>query len=270
MTLADYFGREDTYAAMYESYRGRGVDLTIDADDIENDVDTPAKLERYVHVGADALRIVVNALIANRREPPTSVLDFPSGSGRVTRHLAAFFPTATHVVGDLYDSHVEFCTRTFGARGVVTGANPDDVDFGHTFDVIFCGSLLTHLPEPQVHPILRLITRSLSPRGIAIVTLHGRASDVIQHREPDKYAPDSIYERARRQVAKRGFGYADYEDSFRSRFFKQRSYGVALVRPHWVVDRIAQLPGVRLLGYTEMDWDGHQDVAVFGRPDVTS
>jgi hypothetical protein len=58
-------------------------------------------IRHYYSIGSDAMRIIINALLANSRQPPQSILDFPSGSGRVTRHLHAFFPEARIVASDL-------------------------------------------------------------------------------------------------------------------------------------------------------------------------
>lgn len=267
MKLPDYFERQAEFAALHEAFTARGVSQVIDAHDVENQLDSPDELEHYFHVGDDALRIIVAALARHGRDVPSSLLDFPSGSGRVARHLAAFFPDADLVVADLYESHVEFCAREFAATAVVSAPSADDVDFGRTFDVIFCGSLLTHLAEAQFTPMLELLARSLSPTGIAIVSLQGRHADVIQARG-QKYAADELYDRARKAVERRGIGFVDYADWFRSKFFKQRSYGITLVRPSWVAAQVQRLAGVRLLEYAEMDWDQHQDVLVFGRPGI--
>ena len=60
-----------------------------------------------------------------------------------------------------------------------------------------------------------------------------------------------------------------YHPGFRSSAFaKHTTYGFALTRPGWTMRQVLRLPDVRVLGYTEMQWDSHQDVLVFGRPSV--
>ena len=49
----------------------------------------------------DILMQFVAALTDNLRDVPGSILDFPCGSGRVTRHLRAFFPDSRLVACDL-------------------------------------------------------------------------------------------------------------------------------------------------------------------------
>jgi SAM-dependent methyltransferase len=103
-----------------------------------------------------------------------TVLDMPCGFGRVARHLRTAFPHAKLTCCDLYQDRVDFCSREFRADGVKSKENYDDIEFPHTFDLIWVGSLLTHLPEPLFKKALALFSRSLSPNGIAVVTTQGR------------------------------------------------------------------------------------------------
>lgn len=165
--LHRFFELQQVYASLYDSYVTRGVSRTLDPDDKENRFEEKWHVDHYFSVGADGLRILVAALIQSLREPPQTILDFPSGSGRVTRHLRAFFPDARIFACDLYESHLDFCVREFGAESIVSKENFDEIDFGLRFDVIFCGSLLTHLPEDLFRSVFRLISRSLTNRGVA-------------------------------------------------------------------------------------------------------
>lgn len=123
------------------------------------------------------------------------------------------------------------------------------------------------MPRNGAQAALRLIARSLTPQSIALVSFQGRHSDHIQ-RHKWKYLDDRLYARAEREVRRRGFGYVDYEGSFRSIFYAQARYGVALVRPHWVMKSIEGREDVRVLSYAERAWDDHQDVLVLGRPGI--
>lgn len=266
--LGRLFEMQASYLSCYESYLARGVNQICDPNDKENSFDLPWLKNHYFLIGNDALRIIVSALIQNFREVPQSVLDFPCGSGRVTRHLRAFFPQAQICACDLYGYHVDFCVNELGAEGIISKENFDMIDFGRKFDLIFCGSLLTHLPEDLLRAALRLISRSLSEQGIAIITLHGRHSEYIQkHRF--KYLDDDLFAIAESTVQATGFGYVDYPDQFRSTVFdRQARYGVSLCRPHWSLEVIENDYDVRVLGYTERGWDTHQDVLVIGKPAV--
>ena len=152
---------------------------------------------------------------------------------------------------------------------VIIWVNVSEIDFGEKFDLVFCGSLLTHLPEALFSDTINLLARSLSDSGIAVVTLHGRFSDHLQATRPNFYLPDQCYEVAAENVRRTGFGYVDYTHNvLQGLFNKEEGYGIALVRPHWVMRLLEPRTDLRLLGYVERGWDIHQDVLIFGRPGV--
>jgi SAM-dependent methyltransferase len=268
--LHDQVARLGDYTALLEAAVERGVNTELDDADAENLGLDQKRAEHYFAVGASAVRVIVDALVAAGRPAPATILDYPSGSGRVTRHLQAIFPRASITAADLYEPHVEFCRTRLGVDGVVTPEAVDDFDFDHRFDLIFCGSLLTHLPRRRAVAVLRLIARSLAPGGVAVVTTHGRRSDVMQ-RHHFKYVDDKRYRSARWSAVTTGFGYVSYERRFRTSYFgKQRRYGVALTRPSWTVRQSLRLDGIRLAGYHEMAWDGHHDVVCLQRAPIDS
>jgi 2-polyprenyl-3-methyl-5-hydroxy-6-metoxy-1,4-benzoquinol methylase len=263
--LHRFFELQRVYASLYDSYVTRGVSRTLDPDDKENRFEEEWHVDHYFSVGADVLRILVAALIQDLREPPQTILDFPSGSGRVTRHLRAFFPDARIVACDLYESHLDFCVREFGAESIVSKENFDEIDFGLRFDLIFCGSLLTHLPEDLFRSVFRLISRSLTDRGLAVITLHGRHSEFFQ-KYKSKYLSDDLFAIAESAVADSGFGYVDYGHPLRATFNRQARYGISVAYPHWTLKLVEADYGIRVLGYAERSWDDHHDVLVIGKP----
>jgi hypothetical protein len=258
-----------TYEQIVLDYERRGVSTVRDPMDKENLAEEDAwHQQHYFDVGRGALEIIVSHLVANLLEPPETILDFPSGSGRVTRHLRAAFPEARIGACDLYESHVDFCAAEFGAEPIYSHENLDQVRIRPEWDLVFVGSLLTHLPKRQAGSALRLIQRSLSPRGIAIVTLEGRRSIDIQRHHYEIISPDR-FRRIMLGYRAIGHGFSEYHPVMRRLFHKQASYGSAFIRPDWIAKEVLKLPDVRLLGYAERAWDDHQDVVVFGRAGAT-
>lgn len=256
------------YQSLYDAYLVRGVSPELNPADTENNFDLNWKYQHYFDAGSDALRLVTTTLLQNLREPPASILDFPSGSGRVTRHFQSFFPSARVVACDLYDYHVDFCVKTLGAEGFLSKENFDEIEFGQRFDVIFSGSLLTHLPEDLFMSALRLMCRSLSEKGIALITLGGRHAEFVQ-RNQYKVIEDDRYEVVEADAHKTGFGYSDYNDHLMSDYwYKQKRYGFSLSRPHWVLKNLEQQYDIRFLGYIERGFDYKQDVLIVGKPGV--
>ncbi len=119
----------------------------------------------YLATGLGAVHLIDDALIATEVGEPRSILDLACGHGRVLRFLRARFPDAEIVASDVKRGGVRFCRRHLGATGHRSGADLDQVEFGRRFDLIFCGSLATHLNERDVGALLALCERSLTPGG---------------------------------------------------------------------------------------------------------
>ena len=128
-------------------------------------------------------------------------------------------------------------------------------------------SLLTHLPEKLFVPTVRFM-RALSRTGIAVVTVAGRRAEEIQDHHW-KVIDDKRFETIRRRYRKRGFGFANYDDAQRTAFTAQDSYGIASVKPSWVMSVLEDMPDIRILGYLERAWGDNQDLVAFGRPAAT-
>ena len=265
--LDGMFSDIDDYAHAYRQYKARGVDRELNPTDRECHDEGARTVPHYFEVGEDALRLIVAALIAAGRPFPTRILDFPSGSGRVTRHLRVFFPDAEIWASDIDHDHLTFCAARFGVKTQTSREEFSQLAFDGEFDLIFCGSLLTHLAECDAKAALALIARTLSPTGIALVTFHGRHSSHVQ-RHQWKYLDDDSFHIAEGQAVATGFGFAEYQRAQRERLGTPPRYGVSLIKPHWAVAQLETDPAIRLLGYSERAWDDHQDVVIFGRPGI--
>src|SRR5207302_10524500 len=99
----------------------------------------------YFHFGLPTIRGIEDALRAAGRSGIARVLDFPSGYGRVLRFLVCRFSGACFTACDLDRQAVEFCSRTFGASPLYSKSDFREVEIDGEFDLIWCGSLLTHL-----------------------------------------------------------------------------------------------------------------------------
>jgi SAM-dependent methyltransferase len=250
-----------------ERYREREIDLTLsDQDDMLASRD-PEALTTYLGVGRSAVQQIAHAMILRGVSELGSVLDMACGYGRVLRHLVAFLPEARIVAYDLYPERVEFCRRTFGVEGAIAAQDPAACRLDRSFDLIWCGSLVTHLPRAEFDGTLELCARSLSERGIAVVSVHGRFSAIHQYRR-FAYLPQERFARVEQEFRETGFGYADYPD--RSPYRSQKHYGVSLASPSYVTAVVERLPDVRLIGYHERAWDDHHDVVILARPGVAA
>src|SRR6266851_3794866 len=207
----------------------------------------------YFRVGLSAIRCIDEALARANLKDVRSILDLPCGGGRVMRFLVHRFPGAEITACELASGAVEFCARTFGAQPAFSSLNLDEVSFAKKFDLIWCGSLVTHLNKTGIVALLGLFRRHLSDNGIMIFTTHG---DFVARRMPARdfdygLDPEQI-DRIGIDYPTTGFGFEDYPG--------EKDYGVSLTSPEWMRARVRELGGLREVYFKERGWDNHQDV----------
>lgn len=134
------------YMDLWNCYASRGVSDALDPTDKENLCGSEMERRHYFDVGADALYIITKELIAERRPPPETILEFSSRSGRVMRYMRTVFLDAKISACDLYQPHLNFCAVQFWAVSFMSRENLDELDIIQ-WDLIFLGSLLTHLAD---------------------------------------------------------------------------------------------------------------------------
>lgn len=208
--------------------------------------------DQYFRVGEAALRCIVRAMILAEKTTVSSILDLPCGHGRVLRMLRAAFPAARIAACDLDRGGVEFCARTFGAMPVYSEVDPARIPIAETFDLIWCGSLLTHVDAARYGAFVDWFIDRLAPDGLLVFTNHGRWSLDYQRIHP--YIDEDRFRAIASEVAATGFGYRDYPH--------QPEYGISIAQPSWVIRLLEQRRDATLLAYHERGWGHHQDVVV--------
>jgi Methyltransferase domain. len=213
-------------------------------------------LEAYFSVGRSALRCINVSLMAARFQPVSirTILDLPCGYGRVLRHLSEAFPDADITACDLLRDGVDYCAQTFGASPLYSDENPANIALEpNSFDLIWVGSLLTHLRASRWLDFLKLFQRSLRFGGLLIFSAHGREAFRRTVQEPFNYG---VGGRAKAVVLfgyeRYGFGYANHASS--------KTYGHSLSRPDWVLRQLAKFPQLRVVHFAETAWDNHHDI----------
>ena len=211
----------------------------------------------YYDVGESALHCIQTALFASRRSRSSvrSILDLPCGYGRVMRYLRKAFSEAQITGCDLDTDGIDFCARTFGAVPVKSHPEPERVSIEGKFDLIWCGSLLTHLSEAKCVRFMRLFQGLLNPSGILVFTTHGRRceEELVTGRNRCGLSEPQIAE-VLEGYRKTGFGFVEYSS--------QPGYGISLVSPSRAIESFVQRQEWQLLSFHENAWDKRQDVVV--------
>ena len=91
-----------------------------------------------------------------------SLVDFGGGFGRVGRFLPAAFPQASRWILDPKPAAVSFQQAQWGALPYAQ----------EKVDLVFAGSVFTHLLPDAADVALRSIASSLAPNGLAVLTAH--------------------------------------------------------------------------------------------------
>ncbi|MDQ3908676.1 MAG: class I SAM-dependent methyltransferase, partial [Acidobacteriota bacterium] len=124
----------------------------------------------YLRVGLSCVDCVDEALRAAATTDVRDVLDLPCGYGRELRFLVRRFAGARFTACDIQPGAVQFCAEAFGATPAASQSDLDQVSFARPFDLVWCGSLVTHLGADATRALLRLFARHLAPRGVMIFT----------------------------------------------------------------------------------------------------
>lgn len=212
----------------------------------------------YFNVGLSAIHCIEDALRAAQLEAVRNILDLPCGYGRVLRFLVQRFPDARVTACELMPDAVRFCAETFGAQPALSTYNLAELSLAAEFDLIWCGSLITHLAAARTRALLAFFARQLAPHGLLLFTTHGDfvAGRVLE--QADFYgllrADIPALVAAYRQ---HGHGYLDYPDA--------PGYGVSLTAPAWIRQQARAVGGLREVFFRAQGWDNHQDVYGFVR-----
>lgn len=181
------------------------------------------------------------------------ILDMPSGHGRVCRGLRWLFPTQTIVACDTNRDGVNFCAENFNAVKVYSSSNLKQVKFPHQFDLIWCGSLITHFEQKMGFELLDLLVNLLTDRGILLISNHGNTSvKLIVNGKTYGLEQNKLYDLID-DYYRQGYGYCNYANS--------SSYGISLIDKSWF-ESCGQEIGFKLLDYREAAFDNHQDIVL--------
>ena len=245
--------------ARFMSERVAAVSTVISPGDEMFSLDTT--WDSYIGVAVSAVDCIRRSMELAGKRGFESILDLACGHGRVLRLLKATFPDAKLTACDLNEDGVRFCAAEFGAAPVVSHEDPELVPLTGSFDLVWCGSLFTHLDEPRWDGFMTLVESGLEAGGLFVFTLQGRQiAEAWRGGARDPRLPPDRIERILAGYDASGFGYAHWEG--------ERNWGDSLVKPDWVRQQIERREGLTLIDYVETGWAGAQDVATCVRPDV--
>jgi SAM-dependent methyltransferase len=214
----------------------------------------------YITVGQSARRCIAECLAPSAGTDIQRLLDFGCGYGRVLRVLRRQFPHATITASDTDHGAADFCARVFGATPVYSSVDATKVEFNGQFDLIWSGSVFSHLERDSWQQFLALLTRALDPDGSLIFTTHGPdVEKAITGGALDYGLTRESVTAVLEGYEDSGFGFGDYPLVKRHDYPEDGRYGVTVIDPD-VVRSVAASTGLRVVKYLPTGWDNHQDV----------
>jgi SAM-dependent methyltransferase len=238
------------------------IDLTRAPEDQMYDGNDPEywSMAHYLGTGMEATRLIKNSLALINRSPDDvkDILDFPCGFGRVLRHLKVGFPNSNIIGSEIFQNCLDFCSNQFKIDTFLSDKN-FNIRSERNFDVIWCGSLFTHLSSNRFDKLIKFFESQLKEGGIMIFTTHGRFS---------RHNIDTIrYELSRPRILQMkigyettGYGYTNYNNS--------DSYGLTFIKLSWLAKYFNRNPNLKIVGHYERGWDNIQDVIVLQKQNV--
>lgn len=202
----------------------------------------------YLEQGVSALVHIKRSCESAGMRSPRRILDLPCGHGRVSRFLRAAFPDADLTACDIDREAVDFCAASFEAEPVYSAEDPSRIPLQGQFDLVWVGSLFTHLDRTQWRDFFSFLVDRTAPGGLLVFTtmgpLHsfslrtlGMWDDQIRDML-DGYTRD-------------GFGYSEYKWT--------SDWGLTICSREFVENAIESSGELRLLSYELGTW-GLQNV----------
>lgn len=214
----------------------------------------------YFKAGFSGLESIVDALSWARKgsEEIRTILDLPCGCGRVLRFIRAFFPEAEITASEIDENALDFCSTRFGVHTLRSSHDFTRIPRERQYDLIWCGSLFTHLDQDRTKDLLKFLYDSLKEEGgVLVLTTHGRyPATVLSSMTSDEPDPYGLSLQQRRSLLKSyaatGYGFSPSSGPSK--------YGISFIKPSWMTGIIEEYGDLQILAFKEKTWDDHQDV----------
>lgn len=215
----------------------------------------PEVADQYFQIGQRALELVHFSSELCRKPHYPNILDFGCGHGRVMRWLRAHYGYAKITACDTDLSAVDFCAAQFGALPVHAAGGLDSLRFAAPFDLIWCGSVLTHLPAAEWLATFDRLVEWTAECGVIVFTTQGRFFASALARDQWDIAGDVDQPALLAEFARTGFAFQKYFAN------TDGTYGITLNSPGWMMNLLQKHPQLIIRSFIEESW-GMQDVTI--------
>jgi SAM-dependent methyltransferase len=128
----------------------------------------------YYKRGYSALEIIAGEC-QREQVQPRSILDFGCGHGCVARMLKALYPAAQLVGQDVNPDWLNWCSDNLAIETAISATPIGLVQLEEgQFDLIWAGSVFSHLPEDGTVHLLKQFSKALTDDGIVVISTAGK------------------------------------------------------------------------------------------------
>ena len=233
-------------ASVMARYQASGVDLVIHPEDGM----WSSAPDCYWSVGKSALQCVLDALAMTWRDRDPGI-DSRSRLRLRPRRPASACRIPLRAIFWCDVAGAEFCAKRYGGVAIPSDPDPAVIKLPPV-DVMWVGSLFTHLTEQSTRRWLYTLADRLNPEGVLIATFHGRTS-IATYRKTGTLKPgtaDQIEDECRRL----GWAYQPY------RAYENVEWGFSMTSAARLAEIGASIPGMRIAGIREAGWGNNHDV----------
>lgn len=215
----------------------------------------PDNLKQYFRCGVEAVQICRNALAELGRDTLAieRIVDYACGYGRVLRFLRASYPGAEIIGADVDARALRHVENLLGEKTqLLDSAGSTPLASVGSVDLVWVGSLFTHLPERQVGKVLTDLRAFLKSEGVIVFTLHGEfVAQRIRRREKTYNLSDESCSALLEKYDKYGYGFAPYRENER--------YGISVCRKNRMKVLLDDRR-LKLHSFLQKGWVNHQDI----------
>lgn len=208
----------------------------------------------YFYDGANSAKKLDNLLFSRlglRRSGETSLLEFASGYGCVTRQLVRELAPVHIVSCDIHKAACSFIHVTIGVKTILSANNPEDLEIeNNSFDIVFALSFFSHMPEHTWGRWLKILYDKVTPSGYLVFTTQGMISR--KHFGNPRIPDSGIW----------------FIPSSEQKDLDVADYGNTIVTPEYVKRAVEDILHQKILYMAEADWWGHQDLYVVNKANV--
>jgi SAM-dependent methyltransferase len=218
----------------------------------------------YLAVGESAASVITYVLSAGPSGDVRRFMDFGCGHGRVARHLRAMFPDTEAVFVDIDPTGAEFCATTFNGTPITSEEDFSKLKLPANMDLIWLGSVFTHLDYGRMNTLFDLLASCLSRHGVLVGTFRGQTMyDTMKELAAKDPNTQRKWGSLLQQYEANGFGFAPYDMA------ENAEWGLFLSGINSVAGLGRRRGDMKMIAFREAGWAGAHDVAAWARMAVS-